>query len=128
MGCNSDYMASNNLEKNLSAVMNLIDEVITNVPVTKDYDNGYDPRIYNKGLTKGHLDVKTEELCSRLQTKSNEEISKYSLELQLWWRDHQEADAKRLKEELKIVSEKELALAKLSDYEKQLLGLPHSTT
>lgn len=62
-------------------------------------------------------------LCSKLQKA---DVSAYSLEMQIWWRDHQKADKKRLQAELdeaKSQAERKKALAKLTTYEKQLLGL-----
>lgn len=127
MPCNADYMESTNLEKNLSGVMNLIDEVITGEPVDpKKYNDGYDPRVYCKGLGQEHLDVKVEELCSRLQSFSEEEIKSFSLELQTWWRDHQEADRLRLEKEHRELLDDEArkkALSKLKPYERKLLNL-----
>lgn len=42
---------------------------------------------------KKYLDKLTSELCSKLKTT---DVTKYSLELQMWWRDHQEADRNRI--------------------------------
>ena len=127
MPCNSDYMEANSFEKNLSTVLNLLDETITGNPVDpKTYNNGYDKRVYNKGLGKEYLDKKTEELCSFLQTRSDALIKTYSLELQIWWRDHQAADKKRIQAELDAIEEekdKQIALSKLTPHERKLLGL-----
>lgn len=57
------------------------------------WGDGFDKRVYSKTITKEDLDEKTAELCSKL--KEIEDVSKYSLELQMWWRDHQIADQKR---------------------------------
>ena len=88
-----------------------------------NYGDGFDKRVYNQNLSKKLLDKKTKELCSKLQ---NIDATKYSLELQIWWRDHKEADKKRLNTEIKkykddIVRKK--ALSKLTKYERELLGL-----
>jgi hypothetical protein len=122
MGCNSDYMEANQSEKNLSVVYGLLDE-LENGKLPSNFGNGYDKRVYNKGLSKEHLDEKTEELCSKLQ---NTDVSKFSLEMQMWWRDHQKADKDRLEKEMseqKDKEVKEIALSKLSDYERKLLGI-----
>jgi len=122
MPCNSDYMDANQHEINLSVVYGLLDELKTG-KLPKDFGTGYDKRVYNKGLSKKHLDEKTEELCSKLQ-KTN--VSKYSLEMQMWWRDHQKADKERIKKELKEIKDKkakEKAISKLSSHERKLLGL-----
>lgn len=122
MPCNSDYMEPNQQEINLSIVYGLLDELETGKLPT-NFGDGYDKRVYNKGLSKEHLDQKTEELCSKLQQT---DVTKYSLEMQIWWRDHQKADAERLQKEIdekKNAEEKEAALAKLTTYERRLLGL-----
>lgn len=122
MPCNSDYMVANQSEKNLSVVYGLLDELETG-KLPSNFGDGYDKRVYNKHLSKKHLDEKTSELCSKLQ---NTDVSKFSLEMQMWWRDHQKADRERLEKEIKdkvTEQEKQKALSKLSDYERKLLGL-----
>jgi hypothetical protein len=115
-------MEANQSEKNLSVVYGLLDE-LENGKLPSNFGNGYDKRVYNKGLSKEHLDEKTEELCSKIQ---NTDVSKFSLEMQMWWRDHQKADKDRLEKEMseqKDKEAKEIALSKLSDYERKLLGI-----
>lgn len=122
MPCNSDYMDATQHEKNLSVVYGLLDELKAK-KLPKNFGNGYDSRIYSKNLSVEHLDEKTEELCSKLQ-KVN--VEKYSLEMQLWWGDHQKADKERLEAEMKLhknEKEKKAALSKLSAHERKLLGL-----
>ena len=122
MPCNSDYMEATKHEKNLSVVYGLLDELKTG-KLPKNFGDGYDHRVYNKKLSKEHLDEKTEELCSKLQQT---DVTKYSLELQMWWRDHQAEDKERLQKELKDKKDKsarEAALVKLTLYERSLLGL-----
>lgn len=122
MPCNSDYMKANESEKNLSIIYGLLDEFKTG-KLPENFGDGYDERVYNKGLSKAHLDEMTEKLCNKLQ---NTDVSKFSLEMQMWWRDHKKADKKRLENEIKekkIQEEKQIALSKLSDYERKLLGL-----
>jgi hypothetical protein len=122
MGCNSSYMDANESEINLSVVYGLLDEIENGV-LPENFGNGYDNRVYNKHLPKEHLDEKTEELCSKLQTV---DITKYSLEMQIWWRDHQKADKKRIEKELKEHTDliaKQNAIEKLTDYERILLGI-----
>jgi hypothetical protein len=67
----------------------------------------------------------------------NNDVSNYSLELQIWWRDHLEADKIKAQYELnkekadkekklaleKTNKEKKLALEKLTPNERKLLGL-----
>ena len=84
--------------------------------------DGYHPRVYNRrDFING--DAMVAELCQKLQ---NLDISRQSLEMQTWWRDHQEADKRRLKRELeeqRTRLAKRNALAKLTPYERSLLGL-----
>lgn len=123
MPCNSDHMNANDREINLSVVYGLLDELKTG-KLPENFGTGYDKRVYCKGLSKEHLDKKTEELCSKLQKVKN--IKGYSLELQVWWRDHQAADKERLEQELKQHKTEEArksALSKLTISERKLLGL-----
>lgn len=54
-----------------------------------------------------NLDRDTAKLCDWCKTAPD--MSKQSLELQIWWRDHQLADAKREQAELKRTALKKLA-------------------
>lgn len=94
MPCNGDYLEPNNIEVELSKVYQLLDE-LNGKKLSKDYGDGFDKRVYDKGFEKKDLDEKVKELCSRLKKEPN--VTKYSLELQIWWRDHKKADAKRKK-------------------------------
>ena len=98
MPCNSDHLNATELEKELSVIYALLDELHLNLPPSNNFGNGYDKRVYDKGFSKNHLDKKTAELCGKLQ---NEDVSKFSLEMQMWWRDHQKADKDRLQKEIK---------------------------
>lgn len=92
MPCNGDYLKPDNIEIDLSKVYQLLDE-LNGKKLPKNYGNGFDKRVYNKGFDKKDLDEKVKELCSRL--KKELDVTKYSLELQIWWRDHKKADRKR---------------------------------
>ena len=122
MPCTSDYMEPTKHEENLSVVYGLLDEIKTG-KLPDNYGDGFDKRVYNKGLSKEHLDKKTEELCSKLQKL---DVTKYSLEMQIWWRDHQKADKKRIEKEMKAIKEEKArkkAISKLTPYERKLLNL-----
>jgi len=67
---------------------------------------------------QGDLDRLTAHLCERLKSV---DLAPYSLELQMWWRDHQKADRDR--EENRVLELRNAALAKLTDEECRLLGL-----
>lgn len=62
-------------------------------------------------------------LCSYCK---NHDVRDYSLELQIWWRDHQLADARHKREEAarkKRAALRKQALAKLTDAERKALGV-----
>lgn len=125
MPCRSDYMDANSMERNLSQVACILDEVKLGKEINSSHWDGYHPMIYNQtgALNKQERDAMVEELCSLLQKT---DVKKLSLEAQKWWRDHQIADKNRIKNELKAIREnkaKQDALDKLTPYEKKLLGL-----
>lgn len=121
MPCNSDYMESNQLEVHLSKVACLLDELAGKPWNFRDW-NGYHPDVYGKA-SKAMGDKLTAELCTAIQKI---DVTQYSLEMQIWWRNHQAADKKRIALELaqtKTEADRQAALSKLTDYERQLLGL-----
>lgn len=120
MPCDSSYMEASGYEVALSQVCCLLDELM-GIPIDKNHWRGYHPKIYNKYNVDG--DSLVRELCYKLQ---NTNVNKYSLEMQLWWREHQKADKERIERELKKAEEnkqKESALNKLTPYERKLLGI-----
>lgn len=120
MPCDSSYMNATNLEKELSQVACLLDELDGKKAIDKKHWSGYHPNVYNKSVNADQLVAK---LCARLQ---NADVSKMSLEMQIWWRDHQEADKKRIEAKIQAAQTetlKQLALAKLTAYERKLLRL-----
>ena len=94
MPCNSDYLEPNGIEIELSKVYQLLDE-LNGKKLPKSYGDGFDKRVYDKRFEKKDLDEKVRELCSSL--KLEPDVTKYSLELQIWWRDHKKVDRKREK-------------------------------
>lgn len=93
MPCNCDHLKASELEIGISRVACLLDEVKRGKKIKKNEWDGYHPKVYNN-VSRELGDKLTEELCSFLQDK---DVTKYSLECQMWWRDHQEADKKRKK-------------------------------
>jgi hypothetical protein len=92
-------------------------------PQSGDWD-GYDDRAYNERVDRELADALTAELCARVG--AIKDLTKYSLELQVWARDHRIADAKRKKREAaakKRAAAKKKALAKLTRKERMVLGL-----
>ncbi len=119
MPCNSDYMNPSEREIAASRVMCLLDE-LAGIPFNDKEWSGYHDDIYGTNFNLNNL---VTVLCGKLQ---NTDVSKYSLEMQTWWRDHQKADKIRVKKELeekKTKSAKQAALDKLTVYERRLLGL-----
>lgn len=119
MPCNSDYMEADRREIEISRVACLLDE-LDGLPIKKNHWDGYHPLVYNKPDRGNEL---VAELCEKLR---NTDVTRYSLEMQIWWRDHQAADKERLEAELRDATrrqEKEAALAKLTPHERKLLGL-----
>jgi hypothetical protein len=125
MPCNCDHLEASGREMALSQIACLLDELNTGVPPLEQAEGnwrGYHPAIYNKG---GMVDAggMTADLCQRLQEV---DVTQYSLEMQIWWRDHQIADRKRLQKEFEkatLTEQRKSALAKLTSHERKLLGL-----
>lgn len=111
MPCNCDHMEPSLHEKESKKLMMLMAEV---------------------GLHRGDIpyygDVRAIHEHTAMMCKFCQEndVTAYSLELQIWWRDHQAADKvkiERQQQKAKTEDEKQAALAKLTDYERKLLGL-----
>lgn len=91
MPCNSDCMEATSIERKMSEIYYFLTELKTGKQQKID---SYHPDVYCKHLTKKICDAKTKLLCGLLQKISN--IPELSLELQMWWRDHQEIDRIKL--------------------------------
>ena len=127
MPCNSEYLEPNHRERNGSKVVALMQELDSG-ELSELYGTGYVIKKIDKHQHRtyynGNLDKDVNTLCDRLQQVDS--IAEYSLEMQIWWRDHQAADAIRLQGELDDIEEAkevEAALKKLTSYERELLGL-----
>lgn len=122
MPCMCYDMEPNEKEVYLSRVMCLLEEIEDGKSWKPSSWSGNHPKVYNKLHT-----IDADELVSRLCSLCQEiDVTEYSLELQMWWRDHQEEDKRRIEEEIRQKNEKEdreRLLSKLSDYEKKLLGV-----
>jgi len=90
MPCNCDYMEPNQREIETSKVACLLGE-LEGKTWSKSEWSGFHPKVYCK-YNKELADKLVSELCSKLQ---DVDIKQYSLEMQIWWRDHQIADQKR---------------------------------
>jgi hypothetical protein len=126
MPCNSDHLRSTGLEVECSRILLLLDELDGKGPPNPKSGgwDGYDKRAYSQRLDRVFADELTAELCGRISKVKD--LSKYSLELQVWARDHKIADAKRKKreaEEKQKAADRKKALAKLTKAERKVLGL-----
>lgn len=119
MPCNSDYLRATGEEIAISQVMCLLEE-LEGKKIEPHYWKGHHPLVYNKTIDGNEL---VRKLCAKLKKV---DVTKYSLEMQIWWRDHQNADLKRLETEAKAQKMEEVkakALKKLTPRERKLLGL-----
>ena len=121
MPCESGYLAANEYEIRMSQAACLLDE-LDGKPISQGHWAGYHPRVYCRAsIIEG--DKIVQELCDRLQKL---DVTKHSLEMQIWWRDHQKADKERLEREVQKAVElkaRQEAIAKLTPYERGLLGI-----
>ena len=104
----------------MSKVACLMDELDGKKKINRDHWRGYHPRVYNEDVD---ADTMTAELCARLQAV---DVTDYSLEMQIWWRDHKAADKKRAKAAVakaKTDKQRAAAIKKLTPHERKLLGL-----
>ena len=122
MPCNGDYMNPHDNEIAGSHVETFFDE-IAGLPFDKDNFRGYHPRAYGVNYTRKHFNHRVAELCDILKKS---DVTKYSLELQIWWRDHQIEDAKRKASEEAEARLEEIrlqAVGKLTIEERKALGI-----
>lgn len=122
MPCDSSHMQASRIEVELSRVYQLLDE-LDGIPIRRAAWDGYDERAYNHA-TREKLDEMTRLLCAKLTARGD--VGGYSLELQLWWREHQRADAARVLRETADAERQQLrsaGLAKLTGSEAAALGL-----
>ena len=126
MPCESGYLNANGYEIRMSQAACLLDE-LDGKPINQSHWAGYHPRVYCRAsIVEGDKIVK--ELCDRLQKL---DVTKHSLEMQIWWRDHQKSDRERLERErlereirkAAALKAREEAIAKLTPYERGLLGI-----
>ena len=110
-------------ELKLSRVLCCLDE-LNGRAWRKEWWQGYYPGLQHiLSPDVEFLHTKTAELCSRL---TKVKVSDYSLELQIWWRDHQIADRARIAKEQKELERQKRAVAaraKLTPQDLEALGL-----
>lgn len=115
MACNSEHMRHTDREAESGRVLEFLKE-IAGQPF--DHDN---PSYYGNVQT---LDNDTAALCAWCM---QHDVTKQSLELQLWWQQHQKHDAKREAAEAAAADKRraaDAALTKLTDAERIALGFP----
>lgn len=111
MPCNCDHLEPSQHERESKKLMKLM----AGVGLCKD-----NIPLYGKVSA---IHEHTAMLCKFCE---NNDVTQYSLELQVWWRDHQEADKAKLKAQMdttKSDKERKAALKKLTAKERSLLGL-----
>lgn len=125
MPCNCDFMTPNPIEIKMSKVACLLDE-LDGKPINKNHWEGMHPRVYNQTYDRYAAGYDDLAMVAELVEKIKEaDVTKYSLEMQMWWRDYQEAEKARIGE--KNANEaremaKARALSKLTEEEKAALG------
>lgn len=110
-------------EEYLSKVICLLDELEGGLAPTQRADRAWYGHHHKVKSAMPIRDQVVKSLCDRLKQT---DVTKYSPEMQIWWRDHQIADQKREKEEAqKALEQKEIevALSKLTPREQALLGV-----
>lgn len=115
MPCYSDYMERNAAEAESAKVIGFLKELGVE-PTGPSHSYYGAPRV---------LDQDTAKLCAWLR-KHPKRIKSLPLEIQIWWRDHQLADARHEQEERasrEREAKKKAALDKLTDEDKRALGL-----
>jgi hypothetical protein len=117
-------MDANKFEINYSQVLCLLKEVKTGKPVNPNSSDwrGYHKKAYNFDANKQDLDQAVNQLCEQIREIGN--LHAFSLELQMWWREHEAADRLRLVREQRQAEERalaETALKKLSKEELEAL-------
>lgn len=134
MPCDSSYMEPRAWEIDLSRVLLLLDELDGKGPPDPKSAAwmGMDRRVTDRRFVdhQKYLDEKVRELCDRLSSVRTPPLSELSLEMQVWWRDHQKADVQRLKREQKAAVDRAVArraYARLSAEEREALGLKEPT-
>lgn len=128
MPCQSDYLAPNEFEREGVRAWLVYDEIKTNKRISpKEWASCTDRRAYgNWEFQKKDLDNLTANICKDLSQWSKFSLQAATLELQMWWRDHQKADRAREQREKKQAKDKQLkeeAIAKLTPEERRVLGL-----
>lgn len=128
MPCNSGHLNPTALEIQASQALCVIDETRGLTP-HPSWWRGYHPDAYGSGgsATRERVDHLTSTACAKVASMAPEAVrDEFSLEAQIWIRDHQKADRERIEREAYAKRTQTIidgALAKLTDEEKKALGL-----
>lgn len=117
-----DCMNPGVFEREISRVACLLDE-LHGRKWKKDWWDGYHPRVYCRMLSNGEGSRMVSELHTALREV---DVSKYSLQMQIWWKYHEKADMEDVKRgyvHVQAEKDRAVALAKLTQHERMLLGL-----
>ena len=115
MGCRSDYLEPSARETESARVREFLKEI-----TLQPFDHDHPTPPYGSPAT---LDQDTDSLCCWCKIS---DVTKASLELQLWWKKHQEADRRRAEADeasAKAQRKRAAVLAGLTPDQKQILGL-----
>lgn len=116
MPCDSAYLNHTDKERESGKVLEFLKEV------NGEYFDHDNPSYYGNILT---LNQDTERLCSWMKAHPDQ-LPTLSLELQLWWKQHQKHDAVRERKAREMERDQKLrekAVKKLSKEERHALGL-----
>ena len=90
MPCDCSHLEPDRYEVEGGRINLLLKELDGTPFAPSEYKTAFEYNVYENELSR-----RTRELCSRLKKLKPKVISDFSLELQIWWRDHQEADAQK---------------------------------
>lgn len=127
MPCNCDHMEPTDLEIRLSQIACLFNELDGKPCTNSSYRRGFHPDIYSQTYDKYNSPESEKCLTERLVSRIRQiDIAKYSLEMQIWWRDHQAAvkyDERKRADKKKVERLRTAALKKLTPQERRLFEL-----
>lgn len=109
MPCISYYLDPNEREVEASKVLALLEEIKTGELPTW-FGNGAHHLVYKK-TSQEMLDEHTAELCKLL---SKEDVTIFSLEMQMWYREHKKADSRREAQEKREKSKYHILCLKMT--------------
>lgn len=121
---NGSHMKATKFEQEVGRVKSLLDELVGRV--FNHSKSSYHKEVYDLGITIEQADNLVAELCTKCEELGIEGIKQRSLELQIWWRDHQLADNKKAEEILENLRKQQIkhdAYKKLTAEEREILGV-----